>query len=409
MSDGMIARLEDADVSGKRVLVRVDFNVPMAGGKVSDDTRLRSAQPTIAWLTEKGARVILLAHFGRPKGKPDIAQSLKPVVAPLSDVLEMPVRFANDCIGRAAEKAVSDLQGGEVLLLENTRFHPGEEANDPEFAAQLAAFGDVYVNDAFSAAHRAHASTEGVAHLLPAFAGLALQRELDHVTAALENPERPLLAIVGGAKVSTKIDLLMNLVTKVNRLFIGGAMANTFLAAKGVDVGKSLHERDLLDTARAILDKAGATGCQVQLPQDVVVARELKAKAARRVADLDEIARDEMILDCGPATIDALADSIESAKTLVWNGPLGAFEMTPFDTGTVEAARFAAQRLREGKLVAVAGGGDTVSALNHAGVTDDFTFVSTAGGAFLEWLEGKPLPGIEVLRQKAPLEIGVIP
>jgi phosphoglycerate kinase len=408
MSDGMIARLEDADVSGKRVLVRVDFNVPMAGGKVSDDTRLRSAQPTIAWLTEKGARVILLAHFGRPKGKPDIAQSLKPVVAPLSDVLEMPVRFANDCIGRAAEKAVSDLQGGEVLLLENTRFHPGEEANDPEFAAQLAAFGDVYVNDAFSAAHRAHASTEGVAHLLPAFAGLALQRELDHVTAALENPERPLLAIVGGAKVSTKIDLLMNLVTKVNRLFIGGAMANTFLAAKGVDVGKSLHERDLLDTARAILDKAGATGCQVQLPQDVVVARELKAKAARRVADLDEIARDEMILDCGPATIDALADSIESAKTLVWNGPLGAFEMTPFDTGTVEAARFAAQRLREGKLVAVAGGGDTVSALNHAGVTDDFTFVSTAGGAFLEWLEGKPLPGIEVLRQKTPVETGVI-
>lgn len=408
MTDGMIARLEDADVSGKRVLVRVDFNVPMAGGKVSDDTRLRSAQPTIAWLTEKGARVILLAHFGRPKGKPDIAQSLKPVVAPLSDVLEMPVRFANDCIGRAAEKAVSDLQGGEVLLLENTRFHPGEEANDPEFAAQLAAFGDVYVNDAFSAAHRAHASTEGVAHLLPAFAGLALQRELDHVTAALENPERPLLAIVGGAKVSTKIDLLMNLVTKVNRLFIGGAMANTFLAATGVDVGKSLHERDLLDTARAILDKAGATGCQVQLPQDVVVARELKAKAARRVADLDEIARDEMILDCGPATIDALADSIESAKTLVWNGPLGAFEMTPFDTGTVEAARFAAQRLREGKLVAVAGGGDTVSALNHAGVTDDFTFVSTAGGAFLEWLEGKPLPGIEVLRQKTPVETGVI-
>lgn len=408
MSDGMIARLEDADVSGKRVLVRVDFNVPMAGGKVSDDTRLRSAQPTIAWLTEKGARVVLLAHFGRPKGKPDIAQSLKPVVAPLSDVLEMPVRFANDCIGRAAEKAVSDLQGGEVLLLENTRFHPGEEANDPEFAAQLAAFGDVYVNDAFSAAHRAHASTEGVAHLLPAFAGLALQRELDHVTAALENPERPLLAIVGGAKVSTKIDLLMNLVTKVNRLFIGGAMANTFLAATGVDVGKSLHERDLLDTARAILDKAGATGCQVQLPQDVVVARELKAKAARRVADLDEIARDEMILDCGPATIDALADSIESAKTLVWNGPLGAFEMTPFDTGTVEAARFAAQRLREGKLVAVAGGGDTVSALNHAGVTDDFTFVSTAGGAFLEWLEGKPLPGIEVLRQKTPVETGVI-
>lgn len=401
MSEGMIARLEEANVAGKRVLVRVDFNVPMADGKVSDDTRLQSAVPTIEWLTGQGARVILLAHFGRPKGKPDSSQSLKPVVAPLSELLGQPVAFANDCVGKSAEKAVADLKDGGVLLLENTRFHAGEEANDPEFAGQLAANGDLYVNDAFSAAHRAHASTEGVARLLPAYAGLALQRELDHVTAALENPERPLLAIVGGAKVSTKIDLLMNLVTKVNALFVGGAMANTFLAAKGVDVGKSLHEADLLGTAREIMAAAEKSGCELILPQDAVVARELKAKAARRVAGLDEIARDEMILDCGPETIDALADSIEHAKTLVWNGPLGAFEMVPFDTGTVEAARFAAQRVSERKLVAVAGGGDTVAALNHASVTEDFSFVSTAGGAFLEWLEGKPLPGIEALRGKA--------
>jgi len=323
------------------------------------------------------------------------------VIAPLSELLGTPVRFSSECVGKVSDKAVSELNDGDVLLLENTRFHTGEEANDPEFAGQLAALGDLYVNDAFSAAHRAHASTEGVARLLPAFAGLALQREMDHVKAALENPERPLLAVVGGAKVSTKIDLLLNLVTKVNRLFVGGAMANTFLAANGVDVGKSLHEPDLLGTARDIMAAAEKSGCQLLLPEDVVVARELKAKAARRVAGLDEIARDEMILDCGPATIDALADSIESAKTLVWNGPLGAFEMVPFDTGTIEAARFVAQRVRDRKLVAVAGGGDTVSALNHAGVAGDFTFVSTAGGAFLEWLEGKSLPGIEVLRQTA--------
>ena len=408
MSEGPIARLEDADIAGKRVLVRVDFNVPMTGGKVSDDTRLQAALPTIDWLTSRGARVILLAHFGRPGGKVDPAQSLKPVMAPLSAMLEAPLRFAGDCVGKLADKAVAELKNGEVLLLENTRFNAGEETNDPEFAAQLAAYGDVYVNDAFSAAHRAHASTEGVARLLPAYAGLALQRELDHVMAALENPERPLLAIVGGAKVSTKIDLLMNLVTKVNRLFVGGAMANTFLAARGVNVGKSLSEPDLLDTAREIMAAAEKAGCQLLLPQDVVVARELKAKAARRVAGLDEIARDEMILDLGPQTVDALADSIESAKTLVWNGPLGAFEMVPFDTGTVEAARFAAQRVRERKLVAVAGGGDTVAALNHARAAGDFSFVSTAGGAFLEWLEGNPLPGIEVLRQKTNSETGVI-
>lgn len=407
MSEGKIARLEDADVSGKRVLVRVDFNVPMAGGKVSDDTRLKAALPTIQHLTDKGAKVILLAHFGRPKGKPDPAQSLKPVVKPLSELLDVPVLFAPDCTGRFAEQAVSGLETGGVLLLENTRFHAGEEANDAAFAGELAALGDLYVNDAFSAAHRAHASTEGVARLLPAFAGLALQREIDHVTAALENPERPLLAIVGGAKVSTKIDLLTNLVTKVNQLFVGGAMANTFLAAKGVDIGKSLHEADLLSTAREILAAAEKSGCQLILPSDVVVARELKAKAARRVAELDEIARDEMILDCGPETIDALADVISDARTLVWNGPLGAFEMAPFDTGTVEAARFAAEQVRKGGLVAVAGGGDTVAALNHAGVAGDFTFVSTAGGAFLEWLEGKPLPGIEVLRQKADEQTGI--
>lgn len=398
MRDAMIRRLEDADVAGKRVLVRVDFNVPMIAGQVSDDTRLKAALPTIAYLRRAGAKVILAAHFGRPEGQRNLEMSLAPVGTPLSELIDHPVKFVSDCVGADAEQAARSLADGDVLLLENTRFHAGEEKNDPEFAAQLAKLADVYVNDAFSAAHRAHASTEGVAHLLPSYAGLALQREIDHVTAALENPNRPLLAIVGGAKVSTKLDLLKNLVAKVDRLFVGGAMANTFLAAKGHDMGASLYEPDLLDTAREIFDAAALAGSDIMLPVDGVVTTEFKAHADRRVADVDDIKANEMMLDCGPETIDRLADAIDAARTLVWNGPLGAFETPPFDTATMEAARYAAGRCVDHGLTAVAGGGDTVAALNQAGASDDFTFVSTAGGAFLEWLEGKTLPGIAVLQ-----------
>jgi len=394
----MIRRIEDADLAGKRVLVRVDFNVPMAEGQVSDDTRLRAALPTITHLREAGAKVILAAHFGRPKGQRNMAMSLAPVATPLADLLGHPVKFVSDCIGPDPKGAISLMKAGDVLLLENTRFHAGEEQNAPDFAGQLAELADVYVNDAFSAAHRAHASTEGVARLIPAYAGLSLQREIDHVTAALENPNRPVLAVVGGAKVSTKIDLLQNLVKKVDRLFVGGAMANTFLAARGHDVGASLHEADLIDTAKAILDEAGKADCALLLPSDAVVAKHFKAHADRRVAPVDEIASDEMILDCGPETVDQLADAIAASRTLVWNGPLGAFEIQPFDTATVEAARYAAKRCQDNGLTAVAGGGDTVAALNHAGVAADFTFVSTAGGAFLEWLEGKSLPGVDALK-----------
>jgi phosphoglycerate kinase len=395
----MLRRIEDAEVDGKRVLVRVDFNVPMREGQVTDDTRLKAALPTIAWLRSHGAKVILAAHFGRPKGAREPDMSLRPVLAPLSELLATKVLFAEDCVGESAERAAKALQTGDVLLLENTRFHAGEEANDPEFAARLAGLADLYVNDAFSAAHRAHASTEGVAHHLPAYAGKAMEREIDHLTAALEAPTRPLLAVVGGAKVSTKLDLLKNLVSKVDRLFVGGAMANTFLAAKGHDVGASLHEADLLTTAREILDIAGQSDCDILLPVDGVVTQEFKAHAERRVAQVDDIKSDEMMLDCGPDTVDRLADAIAAARTLVWNGPLGAFETPPFDTATVEAANFAAGRARNHNLVAVAGGGDTVAALNHAGVAEDFTFVSTAGGAFLEWLEGKTLPGVAVLKE----------
>jgi len=393
----MIRRLQDGEISGKRVLVRVDFNVPMDGPRVSDDTRLRAALPTIAFLREAGAKVILAAHFGRPRGKRDPQMSLAPVATPLSELIGADVKFVSDCIGEDAEAAASRLAPGGVLLLENTRFHPGEEANDPAFAQALARLADVYVNDAFSAAHRAHASTEGVARLLPAYAGLALQREIDHLAAVLDNPARPVLAIVGGAKVSTKIDLLKNLSAKVDRIFVGGAMANTFLAARGHDVGASLCEPDLLATAREIEDAANRAGAGLLLPVDVVAARELKPDADRRVAALDEIEPGEMILDCGPETVDLLADAIAAARTLVWNGPLGAFETPPFDTATIEAAQYAARRCRESGLTAVAGGGDTVAALNQAGVAGDFTFISTAGGAFLEWLEGKTLPGVAAL------------
>jgi phosphoglycerate kinase len=392
--------LDDAgDISGQTALVRVDFNVPMEDGKVTDDTRLRAALPTIQRLRDAGARVALLAHFDRPKGDRVPAMSLKPVVADLETLLGAPVRFADDCVGDAAKTAIADLDAGGVVLLENVRFHKGEEKNDAAFAQQLADLGDLYVNDAFSAAHRAHASTEGLARLLPAYAGEAMRRELAALDAALGNPVKPVLGIVGGAKVSTKLDLLQNLVGKLDRLAIGGGMANTFLFAQGVDIGGSLAERDMADTARQILAEAEAKGCEILLPIDVVVAAEVKPGVeTRTVLTREEIGDDEKILDAGPLTVEKLIKAMALSKTLIWNGPLGVFEVPPFDTATVKAARAAADLAKAGALIAVAGGGDTVSALNHAGVADDMTFVSTAGGAFLEWMEGKPLPGVEALQ-----------
>lgn len=390
--------LDDLDPAGKRVLVRVDLNVPMADGSVTDTTRIERVAGTIRELSEKGAKVILLAHFGRPKGKADPAQSLKPVAAATETVLDRRVFFASDCIGEPARKAVSDMVDGDILLLENTRFHAGEEKNDPDFVKALAENGDVYVNDAFSAAHRAHASTEGLAHVLPAYAGRTMQAELDALEKGLGDPERPVVAIVGGAKVSTKIDLLTNLVHKVDALVIGGGMANTFLAARGTDVGKSLCEHDLAQTAKTIMTEAAGAGCVIVLPTDAVVARKFEAGAESETVPVAEVPADAMILDAGPETVKAITGWLEKAKTLVWNGPLGAFEIAPFDRATVEAAKFAAARTGEGLLVSVAGGGDTVAALNHAGVRDDFTYVSTAGGAFLEWMEGKALPGVEALK-----------
>jgi phosphoglycerate kinase len=389
--------LDDVDVAGKRVLVRVDLNVPMDGPRVTDDTRLKAIAPTVTELAQKGAKTILLAHFGRPKGKRDESQSLKVVVPALEKTLMQDVRFAEDCVGEAAEAAIRKLAPGDVLLLENTRFHAGEEKNDPDFARALATLGDLYVNDAFSAAHRAHASTEGVARLLPAYAGRAMQGELEALQKALSHPERPVVAVVGGAKVSTKLDLLGNLVKKVDHLVIGGGMANTFLAAQGLDVGKSLCERDLVETAREIGRKAKEAGCAIVLPADGRLAKEFKAGAENRVAPVSEVGPDEMILDVGPKAIDEVAGVLDKAKTLVWNGPFGAFEIEPFDQGTVAAAKKAAELTEAGKLLSVAGGGDTVAALNHAGVADKFSYVSTAGGAFLEWLEGKELPGVAAL------------
>ena len=389
--------IDDMDVAGKRVLVRVDFNVPMKDGVVTDATRIDRALPTIQALSKKGAKVLLLSHYGRPKGAPNPEMSLKPVAKPLADRLGGPVEVAEDCVGEAVAKTVNAMLDGDVALLENTRFHAGEEKNDPDFAAALAANGDIYVNDAFSAAHRAHASTEGVAHLLPAAAGYAMARELDYLKAALGEPVRPMMAVVGGAKVSTKIELLLNLVGKADALVVGGGMANTFLFAKGASVGKSLCEPDLADTAREIMAQAETSGCTLVLPDDVVVAKEFKEGASREVREAGDVAADDMILDLGPKTVDRIAEEIERSKTLVWNGPLGAFEIRPFDTATIEAARFAAKQVKEAGLVAVAGGGDTVAALNHAQAADDFTYVSTAGGAFLEWLEGKTLPGVAAL------------
>jgi phosphoglycerate kinase len=391
--------LDDLDVSAKRVLLRADLNVPMQEGRVSDATRIERLAPTIMELIAKRAKIVVMSHFGRPKGAPDPAFSLRPLVAPLSAALgNRPVAFAEDCIGPVAQRVVDGLQEGGVALLENLRFHPGEEANDPVFARQLAALGDVYVNDAFSAAHRAHASTAALAHLLPSAAGRLMQAELEALSKALEAPERPLAALVGGAKVSTKLDLLNFLVAKVDVLIIGGAMANTLLFAQGIAVGKSLCERELAATARVILDRAAQAKCNLVLPIDAVVAREFKPHAATETVAIDRIPAGAMILDVGPATVAAIGGHLAACRTLVWNGPLGAFETPPFDAGTVAVAREVAALTASGGLLSVAGGGDTVAALAHAGVSDRLSYVSTAGGAFLEWLEGRELPGVAALR-----------
>lgn len=393
-------RLDGADLAGKRALVRVDFNVPMQDGRITDDTRLRAALPTIETLRAGGAMVILAAHFDRPKGKRVPSMSLVPVAPALANLLGAPVGFADDCIGAAASGAISVMAPGDVLLLENTRFHPGEETNCPTLSRAFADLADLYVNDAFSAAHRAHASTEGVARHLPAYAGRSMERELDYLDRALGAPVRPVLAVVGGAKVSTKIDLLQNLVARVDVLAVGGGMANTFLVAKGVEVGKSLAERDLADTARAIMATAEKQGCRLLLPTDAVATTEFRANAPYRVCAVNEVRPDEMILDAGPASVAALIAAMEASRTVIWNGPLGAFETPPFQAATVAAAQAAGRLAREGRIVAVAGGGDTVAALNLAGAAEDFTFVSTAGGAFLEWMEGKALPGVEALKTR---------
>jgi len=382
------------DVRGKAVYVREDLNVPMKDGAVTDDTRLRAAMPTVNELSDRGAKVLILAHFGRPKGKPDPQYSLEPVVAPFSQVLGRPVRF----LAHPTADAIDSLPNGGIAVIENSRFSPGEENNDEGVATMLASLASFYVNDAFSAAHRAHVTTEGLAHHLPAFAGRSMEKELDALQAALGQPVKPVAAVVGGAKVSSKLDVLNNLVAKVDHLIIGGGMANTFLAARGVDVGKSLCEHDLAATAERIMDTAEAAGCTIHLPYDVVVAKEFAANpASLRTCNVHEVAADEMILDVGPAAVEALADVLKTCRTLVWNGPLGAFEIAPFDAATVALAKTAAALTKEGSLTSVAGGGDTVAALNHAGVADDFSFVSTAGGAFLEWMEGKDLPGVAAL------------
>jgi phosphoglycerate kinase len=389
--------LDEVDLNGKRVLLRVDLNVPVGQGLVSDATRIERMAPTILEIANKGGKVILLSHFGRPKA-PNPKDSLRPVAAEVGRVIGRPVGFVEDCVGERAEAAAAALRPGDILCLENTRFHAGEEKNDPAFAAALARLGDVWVNDAFSVSHRAHASTEGLGHLLPAYVGRAMEAELAAFNRVLEAPERPLAAIVGGAKVSTKLELLGNLIPRVDVLIIGGGMANTFLAAQGRRVGKSLCEQELAATARDILAQASIKGCEIVLPVDAVVARKLEANAPSRVAAVDDVDPEELILDIGPRAIEHVVSVLARVKTLVWNGPFGAFEVAPFDTGTIEVAEAAAELTAAGKLVTVAGGGDTVAALNAAGATDRLTYVSAAGGAFLEWLEGKPLPGVEVLR-----------
>jgi phosphoglycerate kinase len=389
--------LDDADVKGKRVLLRVDLNVPVQHGQVADASRIERLTPTITELADKGGKVILVSHYGRPKG-PDPKESLRPVVAAAAKVFGRPVGFAEDCIGAVAEQAVAAMKPGDILCLENTRFYKGETKNDPDFAAKLARLGDIYVADAFSVAHRAHASVEAIAHLLPAYAGRAMQEELHALKRALLDPERPVTAIVGGAKVSTKLDLLSNLITKVETLIIGGGMANTFLAALGKPVGKSLVENDLIQTARDIMAKAKSLHREIVLPVDAVVAAKLAPHVPTRVVAVDQVGADDMILDIGPRSVEQAISVLARSKTLVWNGPFGAFEQEPFDNGTVAVAEAAAELTADHRLVSIAGGGDTMAALNLAGVTDRFTYVSTAGGAFLEWLEGKTLPGIVVLQ-----------
>ena len=397
---GKFTTLDDLDAQGKRVLLRLDLNVPMADGRVTDATRIERSADTIRELSEKSARVVILSHFGRPKGQVVPDMSLQPVSEELGRITGLAVTFARDCIGDEANATVSTMKDGDVVVLENTRFHPGEEKNDPGFARELASLGDAYVADAFSAAHRAHASTEGVAHHLPAYAGRAMEAELKALEAALTAPERPVVAVVGGAKISSKLDLLNNLIEKVDQLVIGGGMANTFLAAKGVTVGASLCEHELDATARGIMAKAREKGCEILLPRDVVVAQEFRAGAASRTIPVSNVGPKDMILDIGTDSIGDVAIAFEAAKTVVWNGPLGAFEIEPFDNGTNAAARHVAMLSKAGRVVSVAGGGDTVAALNKAGAADGFTYVSTAGGAFLEWLEGKVLPGVEILYRK---------
>ena len=386
------------DVHGKRVLVRVDLNVPMRDGRIGDTTRIKRVLPTIRELSTKGAKVVLLAHFGRPKGQRSEADSLKPVAAAVEELLDHRVAFASDCTGDDTRQAIDAMNAGDVLLLENTRFYPGEEANAGDFAGKLASLGDLYVNDAFSAAHRAHASTEGIARRLPSYAGRTMEAELRALSDAFAGDARPILAVVGGAKVSTKLDLLSNLVTKVDALAIGGGMANTFLLAQGHEIGRSLAERDMVDTAKRVVREAADASCVVILPTDAVVADTLEANVATETVSVELVPTEKMILDVGPETVAEIVQWIGRAKRLVWNGPLGAFEVEPFDRATITAAQEAARRTQAGDLVSIAGGGDTVAALNAAGVADSFTYVSTAGGAFLEWLEGKDLPGVAALR-----------
>lgn len=390
--------LDDLEIAGKTLLMRVDLNVPMQDGRISDFTRIERIVPTIQELVKAGGVVVLLSHFGRPKGKRNPEMTLRPLAAALSDSLAQEVAFAEDCIGSDVQEEVKSLSPGSVILMENVRFHAGEETNDAGFAAELAQLGDTYVNDAFSCSHRAHASTEALAHLLPAYAGRNMEAELKALEGALESPKRPVMAIVGGAKISTKLDLLFNLIEKVDFLVIGGGMANTFLNAQGIDVGASLCEHDLAGTASEILAKAEKVGCEILLPSQVVLAKEFKAGADNRTADASDVKSDEMILDAGAASADLLKEKMETAQTLIWNGPLGAFEIDPFAEATVSVARHAGELTSQGVLISVAGGGDTVSALAKAGVTDQFTYISTAGGAFLEWMEGKELPGVQALK-----------
>jgi phosphoglycerate kinase len=391
--------LSDLTLRGKTVLLRADLNVPTHNGQVTDTSRLERLLPTLKELSAAGAKIVILSHFGRPDGKPDPQYSLRPVASALENIWGSPIAFAEDCIGSVAEAAVKQLAPGQALVLENTRFHPGEEANDPEFAKALAALGEIFVNDAFSAAHRAHASTEGLAHLLPSAAGRLMQAEIDALTKALSNPERPLAAIVGGSKISTKLELLQNLISKVDILILGGGMANTFLAAKGIAIGKSLSEADMIDTAKTIMQTAEARGCHIMLPKDVVVAPEFKTGVTTQIVPVNAVPADQMILDLGPLSVKEIKESLDMCKTVVWNGPLGAFETPPFDRATNEVGICVADLTKRGKLLSVAGGGDTGAALENAGVTHGVTYLSSAGGAFLEWLEGKQLPGVTALEQ----------